>query len=144
MAKFDFELGDHRLVARYSVGSCSRVEGDKRIEAHRAPKLLCGCVGRSDRSCAAGSPKLTGRRERQQVAVPVEGEVGSCLHLGIAFLRVEVAASLLPRPGPEYPRPGPKVQHPVWPGLEFQRGWGRGPLPQKTRHLLDRVVKLLA
>lgn len=27
---------------------------------------------------------------------------------------------------------------------EFQRGWGRRPLPEKIRHLLDRVVKLVA
>ena len=27
---------------------------------------------------------------------------------------------------------------------EFQRRWGRRPLPQKIRHLLDRVVKLVA
>ena len=27
---------------------------------------------------------------------------------------------------------------------EFQQSWGRGPLPQKIRHLLDRVVKLVA
>jgi hypothetical protein len=27
---------------------------------------------------------------------------------------------------------------------EFQRSWGRGPLPQKIRYLLDRVVKLVA
>jgi DDE superfamily endonuclease len=27
---------------------------------------------------------------------------------------------------------------------EFQRGWGRGPLPQKIRHLLDRVVRMVA
>lgn len=27
---------------------------------------------------------------------------------------------------------------------EFQRCWGRGPLPQKIRHLLDRVLRLVA
>lgn len=27
---------------------------------------------------------------------------------------------------------------------EFQRTWGRRPLPQKIRHLLDRVVKMVA
>jgi hypothetical protein len=27
---------------------------------------------------------------------------------------------------------------------EFQRCWGRWPLPQKIRHLLDRVLRLVA
>jgi hypothetical protein len=27
---------------------------------------------------------------------------------------------------------------------EFQQGWGRWPLPPKIRHLLDRVLRLVA
>jgi hypothetical protein len=79
MAKFDFELGDHRLVARYSVGSCSRVEGDKRIEAHRAPKLLRGCVGRSDRSA------LPDRRSSPDGASASKSLFRWSARLGLAF-----------------------------------------------------------